>query len=50
MESLQHILVYITVFLATAFLIKKFFFPKLSILGQKKNSTKGCGQDGCGCH
>jgi len=38
----QEILVYITLGLALGFLIKKFFFKKIS----KKNS-KGCDDGGC---
>jgi hypothetical protein len=40
---LQEILAYITLGIAVAFLIKKFFFKK------KKNSDKNCGDD-CNCH
>ncbi len=49
MELLQQILVYITVFLAAAYLVNKFLIPK-SVFGTKKSNFKSCGQDDCGCH
>ncbi|WP_190810645.1 hypothetical protein [Flagellimonas sp. S3867] len=48
MEILQQILVYITLILAVGYLVWKFVLPK-SLLGNKKNASKACGQDGCGC-
>jgi len=51
MPDIQNILVYITLFIAVAFLVKKFFFPKFLFSSTKKNKpSKACGQDGCGCH
>lgn len=49
MELLQQILVYITLALASAYIVKKFFLPK-SLFATKKVKTKACGQDDCGCH
>jgi len=40
---LQEILAYITLGIALAFLIRKFFF-------KKKKSDKNCGSDDCGCN
>jgi uncharacterized membrane protein YwzB len=49
MEILQTILVYITVAVALSYIVKKFFLPK-ALFVSKKNNTKACGQDDCGCH
>jgi hypothetical protein len=49
MEILQLVLVYITVTIASAYIVKKFFLPK-SLFATKKVSAKACGQDDCGCH
>jgi hypothetical protein len=38
----QEIIAFITLGIAIAFLIKKFFF--------KKKKSKNCGTDDCGCH
>jgi hypothetical protein len=38
----QEIIAFIALGIATAFLIKKFFF--------KKKKAKNCGTDDCGCH
>jgi hypothetical protein len=38
----QEIIAFITLAVAIAFLIKKFFF--------KKKNSKNCGPDDCGCH
>ena len=38
----QEIIAFITLGIAIAFLIKKFFF--------KKKKSKNCGSDDCGCH
>lgn len=47
MEGVQHILVFIALGGALAFLILKFFYPK--VLKSKRKSTKGnCGTD-CAC-
>ncbi|PHR70714.1 MAG: FeoB-associated Cys-rich membrane protein [Lutibacter sp.] len=43
MINTQEILVYITVLLAVAFLVKKYFY-------KPKKSTKSCGKNDCGCH
>jgi len=40
---LQEILAYITLGIAVAFLIRKFFF-------KKKKSDKNCGSDDCACN
>jgi hypothetical protein len=40
--NIQEILSYITLGIAVAFLVKKFFF-------KKKKTDKSCGED-CGCH
>ncbi|MFS4455109.1 hypothetical protein [Maribacter sp. 2304DJ31-5] len=49
MDTLQHILVYITVAMAVGYMLKKFVLPK-SLLSSKKRNTKACGQEDCGCH
>ncbi len=38
----QEIIAFITLGIAITFLIKKFFF--------KKDKSKNCGPDDCGCH
>jgi hypothetical protein len=38
----QEIIAFITLGIAIAFLTKKFFF--------KKDKSKNCGSDDCGCH
>lgn len=48
MDTVQHILVYLTLALAVGYLAWKFVLPK-SLVGSKKKSGKSCGQDGCGC-
>ncbi len=48
MENLQQILVYLTLALAVGYLVWKFVLPKSLVRG-KKNASKSCGQDGCGC-
>jgi hypothetical protein len=47
--SIQYILVYLTLFFALGYLVKKFLLPKKLWPG-KKSSSPGCGQDDCGCH
>ncbi|MDG3582731.1 MULTISPECIES: FeoB-associated Cys-rich membrane protein [Galbibacter] len=48
--ELQTILVYLVVFMAVAYLVLKFVFPKtLSFLGGKKGGN-ACGDDDCKCH
>jgi len=49
MEILQSILVYITLFIAIGYLVKKFLLPK-ALFVSRKNNSKACGQDDCGCH
>ena len=49
MSILQNILVYITVALALAYLVKKFLLPK-SLFAGKKRSSKSCGDGDCGWH
>jgi len=49
MSVLQPILVYIVLAIAVAYLVKKFFLPK-ALFVSKKNNSKACGQDDCGCH
>lgn len=43
MIEIQEILVYITVFLAVAYLVNKYFY-------KPKKTAKSCGKDKCGCH
>lgn len=40
----QEILAFITLVIAVAFLVRKFFWKK------KKKSDKNCGTDDCGCN
>lgn len=49
MSFLQPILVYIALVIAVGYLVKKFFLPK-ALFVSKKNSSKACGQDDCGCN
>ncbi|MGB5822006.1 MAG: hypothetical protein WBG90_21165 [Saonia sp.] len=49
MSYLQPILVYITLAIAVGYLAFKFILPK-RLFASKKNSTKACGQEDCGCH
>lgn len=49
METFQLTLVFITVAIASGYIVKKFFLPK-SLFATKKVSTKACGQNDCGCH
>ncbi len=49
MDSIQLILVYITLGVAILYLAKKFLIPK-KFLSHKKQGQTGCGQDNCGCH
>ncbi len=46
--SLQNILVYLTLFVALAYLVNKFLLPKKYRIGRKDTSS-GCGNDDCGC-
>ncbi|WP_299114008.1 FeoB-associated Cys-rich membrane protein [uncultured Winogradskyella sp.] len=43
-DSIQNILVFITIGLALTFLVRKFIWKP------KKKVVKACGNDGCGCH
>ena len=52
MINIQDILVFITVGIAVAYLIKKYVLPKpiaTKFFGKKK-SSKNCGHNDCGCH
>lgn len=49
MEILQHILVYLVLAIAVAYLLKKFVLPK-SLFATKKGVGKACGEDDCACH
>ncbi|WP_238857751.1 hypothetical protein [Poritiphilus flavus] len=49
MEVVQTILVYLTLAAAVFYLAKKFLLPK-RLFASKKGTTKGCGEDNCGCH
>ena len=49
MALLQTLLVYVTLTLAVGYLVKKFLLPK-GLLASKKNISKNCGDDNCGCH
>ena len=52
MINFQDILVYITLGIAVAFLVKKYVLPKPVVnkfTGAKK-SSKSCGDNDCGCH
>lgn len=49
MELFQNILVYITLILAVAYIVKKFFLPS-TVFASKKGGSKGCGDGNCGCH
>ena len=42
-EIFQNIVISVIGLIAIAFLIKKYMWPV------KKNDTKSCGSDGCGC-
>lgn len=48
MDYIQPILVYLLLAIAVAYLVKKFLLPK-KFLSHKKSSSKGCGNDNCGC-
>ncbi len=48
METVQYILVYITLAAAVGYLVWKFLLPK-SLAHGKRKSSKSCGQDNCGC-
>jgi len=52
MESLQLVLVYLTVTVSVGYIVKKFFLPKtvLAFFGSKKTNSKACGENGCECH
>jgi len=49
MEIFQHILVYITVFIAVGYLVKKFLLPRSLFAGKKGSAKAACGKEG-GCH
>ena len=48
MADWQHILVYLALGLAVAFLVRKYFLP--SRKSKMGDDTPGCGKDDCGCH
>tara|TARA_R110000868_G_scaffold101718_4_gene280081 strand:- start:335 stop:484 length:150 start_codon:yes stop_codon:yes gene_type:complete len=49
MDTLQNILLFITLGIAVGYLVKKFFLPK-KYSASKKQNQKGCGSNDCGCH
>jgi hypothetical protein len=49
MALFQEILVYVILFTAIAYIVKKFFLPK-SLFASKKDVSKICGDNDCGCH
>jgi len=49
MVLFQEILVYIILFVAIAYIAKKFFLPK-ALFTSKKDASKICGEKDCGCH
>jgi len=49
MALFQEILVYIILLIAIGFIVKKFFLPR-SLFSSKKESSKICGEEDCGCH
>ncbi len=48
MADWQHILVYLALGLAVAFLVRKYLLPGRK--AKKGGSSPGCGNDDCGCH
>lgn len=48
MADWQHILAYLALGLAVAFLVRKYLLP--SRKAKKGGETPGCGKDDCGCH
>ena len=48
MADWQHILVYLALGLAVAFLVRKYLLPLRK--AKKRGNQPGCGQDDCGCH
>jgi len=46
---MQEALVYIVVFLATAYLVKVYCIPS-SLLNKKNKVKDECGSSNCGCH
>ncbi|WP_205728956.1 hypothetical protein [Flagellimonas onchidii] len=48
MDTFQQILIYITLAMAVGYLVWKFILPKSLVRG-KKQASKACGQDRCGC-
>jgi hypothetical protein len=49
MDFIQTILVYGTLLIAVGYLAKKFILPK-RLFASKKNTSRSCGQEDCGCH
>jgi hypothetical protein len=48
MADWQHILVYLSLGLAVAFLVRKYLLPPRK--AKNRDDLPGCGQDDCGCH
>lgn len=48
MELLQQILAYSILMVAVGYLVWRFLLPK-PVTGSKKEDTKACGQNDCGC-
>jgi hypothetical protein len=49
MLLLQSVLVYLTLAIAIGYLAKRFLLPK-RLFVSKKDISKNCGEDDCGCH
>lgn len=49
MATLQNILMFITLGIAVGYVVKKYFLPK-SLFANKKQNSKSCGSNDCGCH
>ncbi|SMC36729.1 hypothetical protein SAMN05660703_0601 [Cellulophaga tyrosinoxydans] len=47
MDTLQNILLFITLGIAVGYIVKKFFLPKKFSVTKKQ---KSCGSSDCGCH
>lgn len=49
METIQQILVYLSLVLAVGWLVGKYVLPK-SLISRKTKASKTCGQEHCNCH
>ncbi len=49
MNVIQNILVYLTLAIAVAYLVRKFLLPKKR-LASGKDHPGACGKNDCGCH